>query len=315
VFNSGLFLISAQLFNRNQNKKLPVIAIANYGPHASLDAAITGFQEQMRVEGYFENENIQYEIADVGFDPSLIPQMLLGLKAKKPKLILVMTTPVAQLAKSKIKDVPLIFTAITDPIKAGLLKEAGRPDVNMTGSSDMQDLNAFLKFAKTILPTAKRIGILYSSSESNDAALVDMMTQSASALEMTVLAIPIDHPRDIPVKILNFKSKVDFIYVGTSGPIQPALPVIAAEAQKMNIPVFNVEAQAVQDGLALASFGVEYKAVGRNAAKLAAAFLNGEKIENLTPIYPTIFDHHGLINKKIATDLSLNIPLDVEEVA
>ena len=307
-----IFITAFIIYNNKTNNKLPVVAIANYGPHASLDAAIEGFKEQMKAEGFIENQTICYEIADVGFDPSLISPMLISLKAKNPKAMLVMTTPVAQAAKGKIHDIPLIYTVITDPIEAGLIKDKYQPEANITGSSDMQDITAFLNFAKSILPQASRIGLLYSTSEANDFALLNMMNSRASEIGMSVVAIPIEQARDVQIRMQEFKDKVDFIYVGTSGPIQPTLPVIAAQARKMHIPVFNVEAQAVKDGLALASFGVNYKTVGRNAGKLVAALFHGQEISKLTPLYPTHEDHHGVINKKLATEFDITIPPNIE---
>lgn len=310
------FIVLAAAFiiynNQKNHNNLPIIAIANYGPHSSLDAAIAGFKEQMKVEGFIENQNIHYEIAHVGFDPSLISQMLISLKAKNPKAILVMTTPIAQAAKGKIHDIPLIYTVITDPVEAGLIKEKYKADGNITGSSDMQDLKAFLKFAKSILPHAKTIGLLYATSEANDIALVNMMKASAAELDMSVIAIPVEQARDVQIRMQEFKNKVDFVYVGTSGPIQPTLPVISAEARKMHIPVFNVEEQAVKDGLALASFGVDYKAVGKNAGKLTADVLRGQKISELTPLYPTPEDHHGVVNQKLAAEFGITIPANTE---
>jgi putative tryptophan/tyrosine transport system substrate-binding protein len=293
-------------------KKLDIIAIANYGPHSSLEATINGFKEQMQAEGFIENKNISYEIADVSFDPSLISQMLTSLKAKNPKAMLVMTTPVAQAAKGKIHDIPLIYTVITDPVEAGLIKEKYKSELNITGSSDLQDLKSFIQFAKSIFPKAKTVGLLYSTSESNDVALVNMMKTSALEFDMSVVAIPVDQARDVQIRMHEFKDKVDLIYVGTSGPIQPTLPVIAAEAHKMHIPVFNVEEQAVKDGLALASFGVDYKSVGKNAAKLTLAVLNGKKISELTPLYPTSKEHHAVINRKLAKEFDAHIPSNIE---
>jgi putative tryptophan/tyrosine transport system substrate-binding protein len=304
----AVFIAVFAIYNSKKHNTLPVVSIANYGPHASLDAVMAGFKDQMQAEGFTENQTISYEIADVGFDPSLIAQMLISLKSKNPKVMLVMTTPVAQAAKGKIYDVPLIYTAITDPVEAGLIKEKDKADVNMTGSSDRQDLTAFLKFTKSILPNAKRVGVLYATSEANDVALVNMIKKSASALDMSVVAIPIEQARDIQIRMQEFKGKVDLIYVGTSGPIQPTLPVISAQARKMHIPVFNAEAQAVKDGLALASFGVNYATVGRNAGKLVSAVLRGQKIRELIPVYPTLSDHQGVINQKLAREFSINIP-------
>jgi putative ABC transport system substrate-binding protein len=87
--------------------------------------------------------------------------------------------------------------------------------------------------------------------------------------------------------------------VGTSGPIQPTLPAVALVAKKMHIPVFNAESQAVKDGLALASFGVNYRTVGKNAAKLTASILQGKAISTLHPIYPSTQDHHGMVNQRL----------------
>jgi len=140
------------------------------------------------------------------------------------------------------------------------------------------------------------------------------MEAAANKLNMAVMAIPVEQARDVHIRMQAFKDKVDFIYVGTSGPIQPTLPIMSAEAQKMDIPVFNVEAQAVKDSLALASFGVDYVAVGKNAAKLTADVLRGQKISDLKPLYPKPDDHHGLINKKLAAKLNVMIPPFIEIV-
>lgn len=298
-------------FKINDNS-LPVIAIANYGPHPSLDNTIKGFKMQMRDEGFVENKTIRYITADVGFDSLLIPQMLLGLKAKNPRAMLALTTPVAQSAKNTITDIPVIYTAITDPVEAGLLANKNHSHNNITGSSDMQNPQALLQFIKSLLPTAKTIGLLYATSESNDVALVKMMRKAATNLQMNILAVPIEQAQDVPVRVNEFKNRVDLIYVGSSGPIQPTLPAIAKAARKMHIPVLNMDAHAVREGLVPVSFGVNYESVGRNAGKLVAAALHGENILNLTPIYPGNKDHYGVIHKQLAGKFKMNIPLNTE---
>lgn len=237
---AAIFIAAVAMFiMRSTANKLPVIAIANYGPHASLESAIKGFKGQMMIEGFKEGETINYVIADVGFDQALIPQMIASLKVSKPKLMVVMSTPVAQFAKGTICDLPLVYSVITDPVDAGLIKEQNQADKNMTGSSDMQDLESFIRFAKSILPQAKRIGLLYATSDSNDTALLKMMQEAAANQSVSVVAIPIEQARDVPARMQGFNHKVDLIYVGTSGPVQPTLPAIAAAALKMRIPVLD----------------------------------------------------------------------------
>lgn len=310
----GLALIFSLLIPSQANTNLPLVAIASYGPHSSLEATIAGFKDQMAAQGFIEGQTVYYERADVGFDPSLIPQMLSSLKSKKPALLVVLTTPVASIAKAKIKKIPLVYAAVTDPVEAGLIADKNQPQDNITGSSEMQNLTDFLQFAKTLLPDAKNVGLLYATSEANDAALVRMMQKSAQDMGLSVVALPIDQPRDVPVRIQDLKNKVDLIYVGTSGPIQPTLPVISAIAKKMHIPLFNADSQAVKEGLALGSFGVDYYKVGKNAGELAVAILNGIPVSELPPKYPTAADHHALVNRKIAQEFQITIPPGIDIV-
>ncbi len=299
-------------YKNTTNETLPLVAIANYGPHSSLEDSIKGIKQELTSQGFIENKNITYDIVDVGFDSNLIAQMIIKLKSKRPALMIAMTTPVAQAAKHNIKDIPLIFNVVTDPVEAGLLKDKNQIDGNATCTSDMQNLDLLLEFAKKLLPNASRIGVLYATSEANDIALLRMLKASAEKLKMQVIAIAVDQPRDIPLRMLDFKDKVDFIYVGTSGPIQPSLPAIVAEANKMRIPIFNVNEEAVQKNQVLASFGVDYVQVGKNAGNITAHILQGEEI--LPPIYPSIKDHHGYISKQKADSLGIKIPDDLSNV-
>lgn len=300
--------------NINTQPNMPIIAIANYGPHSSLQASIAGIKKKLAEQGFIENKNIHYEIMDVSFDATLIPQMIAKLKQFSPKVMVAITTPVAQFTKNSIRDIPIVYNVITDPVSAGLIQSPLSSYQNMTGSSDKQNLNLFLSFAQKLLPKAQTIGILYAPSETNDVALVKMMTDAATKLNMKVIALAIEHVRDMQIRLQAFKNKVDLIYVGGSGPILPSLPIIAKLADKMGIPVFSVESDAVIKGYVLASFGVNYHQVGQNAGKLIADILNQKNIARLTPLYPQEKDHHGYINIKKATDLNISIPKNMPHV-
>jgi putative ABC transport system substrate-binding protein len=254
--------------------------------------------------GFIQDKNIKIEIADIAFDHSLIPQTVTSLKNHNPKVVVAVSTPIAQFAKGKIRDIPVVFHAITDPVAVGLLEDKDHADGNVTGSSDMQNLDVLLDFVRSILPKAKTVGILSLTSDSNDAALLNMLQEAAGRFGLSVMAIPVDQVRDITVRMQEFKGKVDFIYVGASG-LHAAMPNIAQEAQKMNIPVFDAEDQSVRDGLALASFGVNYESVGRNAGKLVAKLLKGADIKDLAPIFPKIQDHKCHVNRKLAKKLGI----------
>ena len=310
----GFVLIFRHTLNQYSGVQLPIIAIANYGPHSSLQTSIAGIKQALTEEGFVENKNIHYEIMDVSFDATLIPQMITRLKQFTPKVIVAITTPVAQFTKNSIRDIPIVYSVITDPVSAGLIQTPFSPYQNITGSSDKQNLDLFLNFAKTLLPKAKTVGILYSPSEANDIALIKMMQEAAAAVNIQVIALPIDHVRDMSIRLQAFKNKVDFIYIGGSGPILPSLPVIAKSADKMGIPVFSVEPDAVLNGYVLASFGVDYYQVGHNAGKLISALLNKKDLAELPPLYPKEKDHRGTINLQKANALNISIPHSMQNL-
>ncbi|GHT97162.1 ABC transporter substrate-binding protein [Alphaproteobacteria bacterium] len=293
-------------FDFKKKEDLPIVAIANYGPLSDLELSIQGIKDELADQGFIENKTVRFEIKDVAFDHALIPQTITALKNRNPKVMVVVSTPVALFAKGKVHDIPLVFHAITDPVAVGIIKNKNQSDRNVTGSSDMQNLNVILDFAKSVLPHAKTVGLLCLTSDSNDAILLDMMRAATASMGMSVMAIPVDHIRDIPTHMQEFKGKVDFIYVAASG-LHAAMPTIASEAQKMNIPVFDTEDQSVRNGLALASFGVNYESVGRNAGKLVAKLLKGADIKTVAPIYPTLQDHRCFVNKKLAEKFGVKI--------
>ncbi len=290
---------------------LPLIAIANYGPHSSLIETISGFKEKLTNLGYIEDKTVRYEISDVNFETSMILQMLSKLKSHKPKIIVVLSTPIAQAAKNTIKDIPVIYADVTDPVEAGLISK--NITSNITGASDRQDISLILKLAKDLIPTAKKLGVLYSIGEANDIALVKMLEQSAKTLGLDVISVPVEHSRDASTRMMVFKGNVDFIYTGSSGGIQAALPAIAVAADAMSIPLFNFNADEVKSNLALASFGVSHRQVGSNAAILVDKILKGENPGSIAPIYPGKNDHKAYINLKKANKLGLTIPKNIQQ--
>lgn len=300
-------LVSAFLVLTPSASSLPIIAIANWGPHSSLQDTIRGIEDELSQLGLRENQDFVFETLDVNFEPTLIMQMLAKLKASNPEVLVAISTPVAQAAKNSVKNIPIIFADVTDPIDAGLIHPNGQPYQNMSGASDKQDLIVFLQFAKKVLPQAKRIGLLYATGEANDAALVKMMEQAAQSYGMEVISIPVEHAREVALNMQALKGKVDFIYVGVSGTIQPSLAAIASEANKMGLPVFNADSDAVKKHLVLGSFGVSYYQVGVNTAQLIYQILEGKQVGSLAPIYPSKTDHQGYISRKNAEKFGIDV--------
>lgn len=306
-----LVLFQSRFFSLSS---VPVVAVANYGSHKTLADTIAGFKSQLQAEGFTDGEDVQLVIMDVGFQPALIPQMIAHLAAKKPTALVTLTTPVTQMAKGMVHDTPIIFAAIADPVATGVLAQEDQPYQNITGASDQQNMDAFLAFAQAVMPDLDAIGLLYTSSESNDEALKDSLARYAKARGLRVVAIPVEQGRDIPVRMQAFQGQVQALYVGHSGIIQPALPAIAAEAKKMRLPLFTADSQAVREGLALASHGVDFSKVGQKSARMVASILRGETVASHPPQYPDDADHRAVIHADMAKDFGVDVPVATENL-
>ena len=295
----GILVAIVVIFNTKTSTQ-PVVAIANWGLHASLLETISGITEELK--------NVRIELLDANFNSSLVMQNLYKLKSYKPKVMVTISTPVSQIAKNTIKDIPVIFANVTDPVAAGILVKKHKSFANITGVSDLPDFTLFLSLIKKLLPNAHTIGILYSAYEDNDAALVKMLKLAADSYDMNILAVSIEDSNDIAASVDSLKNKVDFIYVGTSSITQKSLSVIVNLADQFKIPVFNAHSRAVMDHMVLGSFGVNYRTIGHLVANAIKLILQGGSIKSIKPIYPSAPDHQIVISRKKANQYNIIIP-------
>lgn len=289
-----LIFVTTIFFGISKQNNLPLVAIANYGPHASLDASVKGLKLSLTEMGLIEGEHIRYQYQDVGFDTSLIGQMIAALTSQKPDVLVAMTTPVSQYVKGAVHDVPVVYSTLADPYAVGIASDNGE---SVLVSSDQQDLSLMLDFAMRMQPKTKRIGVLYATSETNDLALIKELDIASKAYGVSLMSVAVNCATDVPTAVLKFKDNVDLIIVGTSGPIQPTLPAIAQAAYQMKIPVINMDSQAVKDKMVAASFGVSYEQVGHNTAKLVKKVLDQGPLDENTILYPSLDDHKGFISR------------------
>jgi putative ABC transport system substrate-binding protein len=303
LFMTGLYRILVP-----ESNNLPIIAIANYGTHSSLDEIVRGVKDGLHANGFREGKTVEFRVENANFDNSMIMRMLDKLVADKPKIIIAISSPIARSAKDNIKNIPIIFAGVTDPVEAGILTQSDKSEKNITGASDKQDIGLVLKFAKKLSPQIHRVGILYATGEANDMALLKSMQGATADEEMELVALAIESAHDIPDRMRKFKDNVDMIYVGASGPVQPSLSTIVAMAEEMKIPVFNMNSEEVKEGKVFASYGVSYYKVGIRAGELASNVLRGKNINDLDPIYPSLEDHDGFINTIRQNIINFQLP-------
>jgi len=311
IWLSGLFVAGALAWGAGTAAAEPIrIGIANFGEHPQLNAAIAGFKKAMAESGFVEGKDVVYTESHTNFDASLVPQMIAKLQAERPKLIYTVTTPVSQIAKKALagSGIPIVFSAVTDPVAAKLVPSWTAGDEGMTGATDLQDVAAVMAFTRKLLPKAKRLGVPYNPGEANDTALLDKIKEAAPAAGFEIVAVGVDNVNDIQQRIASFAGNADVIYTPASNLLQPAIAAVAAAARQAQIPIVNADDGAVRKGVVPARLAVNYDQVGLHAGKIAADILKGKDPKSIAPWRPAYEDHQPLISKKALGSFGIEVP-------
>jgi putative ABC transport system substrate-binding protein len=308
---AALALLSTLTVHAQNADKQTVVGIANFGPHPALDQTIAGFKEQMRKQGYVEGKNTTYVYSDANFTPALIPQILNQIESRKPALILTITTPVSQAAKSAISDknLPVVFVQVSDPVAAGLVPDWSHGSARMVGSASSMDYDAVVAFTKQAFPNAKSFGLLYNPGEVNDVVAVKAIDAAAKRAGLILKAVSVDAPSDVPQRMQSL-SDVDFFYAIASNLVQSSMPAVASVTDRYRIPILSAETELIKKGVVAASYTASYQVQGAHAAKLAAELLRGARPNQLAPVKPGKEDYTAQFSRKKFKQLGKTIPAE-----
>lgn len=287
------------------------IGIAQFAPHGSLDNCREGFKQGLEEAGIvaeFDEQNAQAETAAA----NQIAQTMAA--DKDTDLICAIATPMAQAAYNAAQpnNIPVIFTAVTDPTLASLANEDGTPVGAVTGTSDKLPVEAQLKMIRDFMPGAKTIGILYSTSEANSVSAIEEYKSLAGNYGFEIVDSGISQSADIPLAASDLASKVDCITNLTDNTVVSNLPTLLDAANKAGIPVFGSEIEQVKNGC-VASEGLDYVALGKQTGAMAARVLKGEDISAIP--YETISEYNLYINSQALANLGIEVPADLAEDA
>lgn len=254
------------------------VGIGQFAEHGSLDNCREGFLAGLAEAGYVEGENLEVLFENAQADTGTAGQIATNFVSSKADLICAIATPMAQSAfgAAKKTDIPVIFTAVTDPILAELAKADGTPNGNTTGTSDKLPVEKQLEMIRAILPEAKTIGIMYSTSEINSVSAIEEYKAAAGNYGFEIIESGISTTADIPLAADDLVSKVDCINNLTDNTVVSSLPVILEKAAAKGIPVFGSEVEQVKIGC-LATVGLDYYDLGMQTGAMAAKVLKGEK--------------------------------------
>ncbi|KEZ89357.1 MULTISPECIES: ABC transporter substrate-binding protein [Clostridia] len=287
------------------------VGIGQFAEHGSLDNCREGFLQGLSEEGIVEGKNLTVLYENAQADGGTASQIINNFLSKKADLICGIATPMAQAAYSGAKktDVPVIFTAVTDPVAAALAKEDGTPVGEITGTSDKLPVEKQLEMIRKILPDAKTIGILYSTSEVNSEAAIKEYKAAAASYGFEIVEGAVSATADIPLATDSILEKVDCLNNLTDNTVVSSLPLILDKAGKKNIPVFGSEVEQVKIGC-LASMGLDYVDLGKQTGIMAAKVLKGEaKASDMN--FEVIKEAAFYGNAKVAENLGISLPSEL----
>ena len=255
-------------------EKIKIGAI-QYIEHVSLDNALKGFQDRLKEEGI----EAEVDVENLQGDQALTTTAPKKYEDDEYKLVYAISTPAAQGAKTALPNKNIIYSAVTDPVEAGLI-EAPDKITNITGVNDAvsakEQIESFLK----IYPDIKTIGTIFSTNEANSKVQVEALEKACGELGLKLETVGINNINDIGQALSTLTGKIDAYYALTDNTVASAGPIVAENLLKEKIPSISAEEGQVSKGL-LMSEGVDYYEHGRQVADLAIKILKGEDIKNL----------------------------------
>ena len=291
------------------------LGIIQFAEHGSLDNCRKGFLKGLESEGIKEGENLKITYKNSQADTATDNQIASNFASKKLDMICAIATPSAQSAYNAAMkaDIPVIYTAVTDPVAAELADKDGKPVGEVTGTSDKLPVEEQLKMIREMLPDAKKIGIMYTTSEANSVSALAKYKELAGDYGFTIVDKGIAQTADISLATDELLTEVDCLTNLTDNTVVASLATILDKANKQNIPVFGSEIEQVKIGC-LAAEGLDYVALGKQTGKMAAKVLKGEeKAKDMK--FETFNNGDVIINTAAAKKINMTISKDVQKQA
>ncbi len=309
-----LFILSALLLALPlvscTGNAIPVIGISQYGEHSSLDNCREGFLLGLAEAGLVEGEDFTVLYQNAGFDDNICTQIGQNFSAKNVALMCGIATNAATAcyAAAEDKDIPVVFNAISDPVEAKLDKG------NVTGVSDKLPIAAQLELIRKCQPDAKKIGIIYTTSEPNSVSAIREYKALAPDYGFEIVDIGVTAQAEVTQAVDTILTKdVDCLSNLTDNNVVGVLDSILDKTGEAGIPVYGSEIEQVKKGC-VASAGIDYLKLGKQAGALAAKILKGEAKASQLP-YETVTEFDIYVNSVAVTALGMTLPEEVTSSA
>lgn len=288
------------------------IGLVQLVEHPSLDTIRENILAQLEEEGYKDGETAVIDYQNAQNEQANLKTICQKFVSDKCDVIIAITTPAAQAAFGETKDIPIIFSAVTDPVEAQLVEDFNAPGGNITGTSDLVAADKIMDLALKITPDVKTIGALYNSSEVNSVSVVDDLKDYAKKNGLKVEEAAVTNSSEIQQAAQSLAGKCDAVFSPIDNTVASAMSVASDVFVKAKVPFYVGADSMVADG-GLATYGINYESLGTETAKMAAEVLKGA--DTATMAVRVMDDMQAYINQKTADALKIEIPEDVKKDA
>ena len=256
-------------------KKNVKVGVVQLVEHQALDAANKGFVDGLAAGGFKEGENLTLDRQNAQADQSNLQTIAQRFVSNKVDLVCTIATPAAQTMANATKEIPIVGTAITDYKVAKLVKDNSQPGTNVTGTTDMNPVEAQIELLVKIMPKAKTVGFIYNSIEVNSQLQIELAKKAAAARGLKTVEATVSSVNDIQQAAQSLVGKVDAVYVPTDNVLASAMPNLIKITDEAKIPVFCGEAGMTKAG-GVATLGIDYYKLGFQTGEMAADILSGK---------------------------------------
>lgn len=297
----------AEATDSTEMKKIGVIQLVE---HKSLDIIYNSFKDELKNLGYVDGENVKITFQNAQGDMSNITSIVQGFEGDKQDVVVGIATPVAQGAMSLTKTTPVVFSAVTDPIGAGILTDMNAPDKGMTGTSDAVQIDKIMDLALQITPDVKKVGFIYNPGEDNSVTNLGLLENYVKEKNLELETVSISTSADLQTAAASLFEKVDMIFVSNDNTVAEAMPILTSEAIKAKKPIYVGADSMVMDG-GLATVGIDYTDLGKETAKMVDEILKGKSVNEI-PVKVFKDDLFIYVNTDTAAALGIEIPESIK---
>ena len=286
------------------------IGILQQLEHVALDNAREGFVKALEDNGYVDGENLVLDIQNAQSDQSNLSTMSDRLVNEKNDIILAIATGAAQSVAGKTKDIPILITAVTDPVNAGLAESMEKPNTNISGTSDASPIKEQIELMLRLKPDTKVVGLMYTSNEDNSVLQINQVKAILDDMNLEYVEQTVTNSNDVQQAAQSIVKKCDAIYIPTDNVLASSMAIVGSEAVREKVPVICGESGMVMSG-GLATLGIDYYNLGYQTGEMAIRVLNGEDITTMQ--IETQKDYSYTINGDMADALGITIPAELQQ--